>query len=162
MAKKSGKDTQLHGARTVATNRKARHDYHIEETFEAGIVLTGTEIKSVRMGQVNLRDGFVLVRDGEAWLMNVHIAHYKQANRQNHVETRQRKLLLHRRQINQLHGEATQRNWTIVPLRMYINEAGLAKVEIALVRGKQQFDKRQDIAKRDAKRDVQRALKAAY
>jgi len=161
MAKKE-KNSQLHGPRTVASNRKARHDYHIEESFEAGIVLTGTEIKSVRQGQVNLRDGFVLVRDGEAWLMNVHIAQYEQGNRQNHDETRRRKLLLHRRQINQLHGEATQRNWTIVPLRMYINEAGRAKVEIALARGKQQFDKRQDIANRDAKRDIQRALKAAY
>ncbi|HRJ44951.1 MAG: SsrA-binding protein SmpB [Caldilineaceae bacterium] len=161
MAKKD-KDPQSHGPRTVATNRKARHDYHIEETFEAGIVLSGTEIKSMRKGQVNLRDGFVLVRGGEAWLMNVHIAHYEQGNRQNHDETRQRKLLLHRREINQLHAEATQRNWTIVPLRVYINEAGRAKVEIALARGKQQFDKRQDIADRDAKRDIQRALKAAY
>ncbi|MFZ1756413.1 MAG: SsrA-binding protein SmpB [Caldilineaceae bacterium] len=162
MAKKNSKDTAAQGPRTVATNRRARHDYHIEETFEAGIVLSGTEIKSVRMGQVNLRDGFVLVRDGEAWLMNVHIAHYVQANRENHEETRRRKLLLHKREINQLHGEATQRNWTIVPLRLYINEAGRAKVEIALARGKQQFDKRQDIASRDAKRDIQRALKAAY
>lgn len=162
MAKKSSKDTQKHGPRTVATNRKARHDYHIEETFEAGLMLTGTEIKSVRMGQVNLRDGFVLVRDGEAWLMNVHIAHYIQGNRENHDETRRRKLLLHRREIDQLHADATQRNWTIVPLRLYINEAGRAKVEIALARGKQAFDKRQDIASRDAKRDIQRALKAAY
>lgn len=162
MAKKSDKDTQKQGPRTVATNRKARHDYHIEETFEAGLMLTGTEIKSVRMGQVNLRDGFVLVRDGEAWLMNVHIAHYTQGNRENHDETRRRKLLLHRREIDQLHAEATQRNWTIVPLRLYINEAGRAKVEIALARGKQAFDKRQDIASRDAKRDIQRALKAAY
>jgi len=162
MAKKSSKDTQKHGPRTVATNRKARHDYHIEETFEAGLMLTGTEIKSVRMGQVNLRDGFVLVRDGEAWLMNVHIAHYAQGNRENHDETRRRKLLLHRREIDQLHADATQRNWTIVPLRLYINEAGRAKVEIALARGKQAFDKRQDIASRDAKRDIQRALKAAY
>ncbi|RLT41551.1 MAG: SsrA-binding protein SmpB [Chloroflexi bacterium] len=162
MAKKNDKDKQAHGPRTVASNRKARHDYHIEETIEAGIVLTGTEIKSVRLGQVNLRDGFVLVRDGEAWLMNVHIAHYEQGNQQNHEETRRRKLLLHRRQINELYAEATQRNWTIVPLRMYINEAGRAKIEIALAQGKQLFDKRQDIASRDAKRDIQRALKAAY
>lgn len=160
MAKKENK-AQAHGPRTVATNRRARHDYHIEEVFEAGIVLTGTEIKSVRAGQVNLRDGFVLVQNGEAWLMNVHIAHYAQGNRQNHEETRRRKLLLHRREIDQLHGEATQRNWTIVPLRLYINAAGRAKVEIALVRGKQQFDKRQDIARRDAKRDIERAIKAA-
>jgi len=162
MAKKNDKDTKAHGARTVATNRKARHDYHIEETFEAGAVLTGTEMKSLRAGQVNLRDGFVMVRDGEAWLMNVYIAHYKQGNIQNHEETRRRKLLLHKREINQLHAEATQRNWTIVPLRLYINESGRAKVEIALARGKQGFDKRQDIADRDAKRDIQRALKAAY
>lgn len=150
------------GARTVATNRKARHDYFIEETFEAGIVLTGTEIKSVRQGQVNLRDGFVLIRNGEAWLLNVHIAHYAHGNRQNHNETRPRKLLLHKRQIAQLHSEATQKNWTIVPLRMYINEAGLAKVEIALVRGKQQFDKRATIRDRDAQRDIERALKRSY
>jgi SsrA-binding protein len=150
------------GPRTVATNRKARHDYHIEESFEAGIALTGTEIKSVRNGQVNLRDGFVLIRNGEAWLLNVHIAQYAQGNRQNHPETRQRKLLLHRREIEDLHGQATQKNWTIVPLRMYINEAGRAKVEIALVRGKQSFDKRDSIRDRDAQRDIERALKRAY
>jgi SsrA-binding protein len=150
------------GPRTVATNRKARHDYHIEETFEAGISLTGTEIKSVRQGQVNLRDGFVLIREGEAWLLNVHIAHYAQGNRENHLETRQRKLLLHRREIEDLHGKATQKNWTIVPLRMYINEAGRAKVEIALVRGKHTFDKRDTIRDRDAQSDIERALKRAF
>ena len=147
------------GPRTIATNRKARHDYFIEETFEAGISLTGTEIKSARAGAVNLREGFVLVRDGEAWLMGVHIAQYRQGNRANHQETRSRKLLLHRRQIGHLHECATQRNWTIVPLRMYINAAGLAKVQIALVRGKRQYDKRQSIARRDAELDVSRALK---
>ncbi len=156
------KQQMARGPRTVATNRKARHDYHVEETFEAGIALTGTEIKSVRQGQVNLRDGFVLIRNGEAWLLNVHIAQYKHGNRQNHDETRQRKLLLHKRQIDYLHGQATQKNWTIVPLRMYITEAGLAKVEIALVRGKQQYDKRRTIRDRDAERDIQRALKQAY
>lgn len=147
------------GPRTVATNRKARHDYHIEETFEAGMVLTGTEIKSIRQGNVNLREGFVLVRDGEAWLFNVHIAHYDHGNRQNHEEARRRKLLLHKREIEHLHGSASQKNWTIVPLRMYINGAGRAKVEIGLVRGKQNYDKRQDIKARDAQRDIQRALK---
>lgn len=162
MAKKTKQQTTPTGPRTVATNRKARHDYFIEETFEAGIALTGTEIKSVREGRVNLREGFVLVRNGEAWLNGVHIAHYEQGNRENHQETRARKLLLHRRQIDHLHAEATQRNWTIVPLRMYINAAGLAKVEIALVRGKRQYDKRQSIAKRDAERDVKRALKQQY
>lgn len=162
MAKKKKQQTAPTGPRTVATNRKARHDYFIEETFEAGIALTGTEIKSVRVGSVNLREGFVLVRDGEAWLMGVHIAQYRHGNRSNHEETRSRKLLLHRRQIDHLHARATQRNWTIIPLRMYINNAGLAKVQIALVRGKRQYDKRQSIARRDAERDVNRALKQQY
>lgn len=159
MAKKKQQQTRPTGPRTVATNRRARHDYFIEEVFEAGMSLTGTEIKSVRAGAVNLREGFVMVRDGEAWLMGVHIAQYEQGNQANHPETRSRKLLLHRRQIDHLHAQATQRNWTIVPLRMYLNAAGLAKVEIALVRGKRQFDKRQSIARRDAERDINRALK---
>ena len=158
MAKKK-QQTAPTGPRTVATNRKARHEYFIEETFEAGIALTGTEIKSARNGSVNLREGFVLVRAGEAWLMGVHIDQYRHGNRANHQETRSRKLLLHKRQIDYLHVCATQRNWTIVPLRMYINDAGLAKVQIALVRGKRQYDKRQTIASRDAERDVSRALK---
>ena len=163
MAKKKknkNDDATPTGPRTIATNRRARHDYHIEETFEAGIVLTGTEIKAVRDSKVNLRDGFVLIRGGEAWLMNVHIGQYTHGNVHNHDETRSRKLLLHRRQIDNLYGEVTQRNWTIVPLRLYINSRGLAKVEIALVRGKQQHDKRADIARRDSQRDIQRALKA--
>lgn len=159
MAKKKQQQPMPTGPRTVATNRRARHDYFIEEVFEAGMSLTGTEIKSVRAGAVNLREGFVMVRDGEAWLMGVHIAQYEQGNQANHPETRSRKLLLHRRQIDHLHAQATQRNWTIVPLRMYLNAAGLAKVEIALVRGKRQFDKRQSIARRDAERDINRALK---
>ena len=161
MARKK-QQTAPTGPRTVATNRKARHDYFIEETFEAGIALTGTEIKSARAGTVNLREGFVLVRAGEAWLMGVHIDQYRHGNRANHQETRSRKLLLHKRQIDYLHVCATQRNWTIVPLRMYINDAGLAKVQIALVRGKRQYDKRQSIASRDAERDVDRALKQQF
>ncbi|MCB0157264.1 MAG: SsrA-binding protein SmpB [Caldilineaceae bacterium] len=163
MAKKQKGDAAgPKGPRTVATNRKARHEYFIEETFEAGIALTGTEIKSVRNGRVNLGDGFVLVRGSEAWLMNVHIAQYEQGNRYNHDETRQRKLLLHRREIRRLQSQATQKNWTIVPLKMYINAKGLAKVEIALVRGKKLYDKRDTIAKRDADRDMRRALKQYY
>lgn len=150
------------GPRTVATNRKARHEYFIEETFEAGLALTGTEIKSIRLGRVNLQDGFVLVRNGEAFLYNVHIATYEQGNRFNHDETRARKLLLHKREISQLHAAATQRKWTIVPLRLYINDRGLAKVQIGLARGKRQYDKRDTIAKRDAERDVRRAIKQAY
>ncbi|MBV7327280.1 SsrA-binding protein SmpB [Chloroflexi bacterium TSY] len=160
--KKSKNGTPPTGPRTVATNRKARHDYHIEERFEAGIALTGTEIKSVREGRVSLREGFVLVRNDEAWLMNVHIAHYDQGNRFNHDEVRPRKLLLHRREISRLHAQATQRNWTIIPLRVYINQRGLAKVEIGLARGKHNYDKRADIAKRDNKRDIERALKNSY
>jgi SsrA-binding protein len=162
MAKKNKDGAEKSGPRTVATNRKARHEYFIEETFEAGIALTGTEIKSVRAGRVSLREGFVMVRDGEAILMNVHIAHYEQGNQFNHEERRQRKLLLHRREIDRLYGEATQRNWTIVPLRMYINSRGLAKVEIALVRGKRQYDKRQTIAKRESDRELRREMKKAY
>ena len=161
MAKKS-KINMPSGPRTVATNRRARFDYFIEETFHAGLSLMGTEIKSIREGHVTMQDGFVLVRNGEAWLMNVHIAQYTHGNRNNHEETRPRKLLLHKREIEALHEGATQRNWTIIPLRLYLNDHGLAKVEIALARGKKTYDKRDTIAKRDAKRDVQRALKQAY
>ncbi|RIK38834.1 MAG: SsrA-binding protein [Chloroflexi bacterium] len=162
MAKQAEKAAAQRGPRTVATNRRARHEYYIEETYEAGIALTGTEIKSLRAGRVNLQDGFVLIRNGEAFLLNVHIAHYAQGNIHNHLETRPRKLLLHKRQIRELHNQATQRNWTIVPLRMYINERGRAKVEIALARGKQLHDKRQTIAKRDSEREIRRALKREY
>lgn len=161
MAKQTN-ETKTREPHTVANNRKARHEYFIEETFEAGIVLTGTEIKSVRAGRVTLGDGFVLIRNGEAWLVNVHIAQFEQGNRYNHEETRQRKLLLHRSQIAKLHAEATQRSWTIVPLRMYINERGRAKVEIGLARGKQTHDKRQTIAKRENERELRRVLKERY
>ena len=150
------------GARTVATNRKARFEYYIEESFEARIVLTGTEIKSLRAGKASIQEGFVLVKDGEAYLNNVHIAQYLEGNRNNHPEVHPRKLLLHKQQIRQLHAQATQRNWTIVPLRVYINERGKAKVEIALVRGKQLHDKRHSIAERDNERDLKRALKGEY
>ena len=162
MAKKNKDAEQQSGPRTVATNRKARHEYFIEDTFEAGIALTGTEIKSIRAGQVSLQEGFVMVRDGEAILMNVHIAHYEQGNQFNHDEKRPRKLLLHKREINRLYAQATQRNWTIVPLRVYITGRGLAKVEIALVRGKQLHDKRQTIAQRDSDREIRRMVKNAY
>jgi SsrA-binding protein len=150
------------GLRTVATNRKARHEYFIEDTLEAGVALTGTEIKSLRAGKATLQDGFVMVRDGEAWLHNVHIAHYEQGNRFNHPEVRPRKLLLHKQEIRYLHEQATQRNWTIVPLRIYISERGKAKVEVAVVRGKQQHDKRDTIAKRESDRDLRRVLKGDY
>ncbi|CAN5649333.1 SsrA-binding protein SmpB [soil metagenome] len=162
MAKQNEKDATKSGPRTVASNRKAHHEYFIEETYDAGIVLTGTEIKSLRMGRATLQDGFVLIRDGEAMLMNVHIAHYAQGNRNNHPEVRPRKLLLHKLEIRRLHAEVTQRNWTIVPLRIYIDERGRAKVEIALVRGKQLHDKREAIANRDNQRELRRALKNEY
>jgi SsrA-binding protein len=162
MAKQHTKENEKQGPRTVATNRKARHEYFIEESFEAGVVLTGTEIKSVRAGKVSLQEGFVLIRSGEAWLMNVHIAHFEQGNRYNHEEMRQRKLLLHKSEIDRLHTQATQRNWTIVPLRLYINDRGRAKVEIGLARGKQTHDKRDTIAKRDSDRELRRVLKERY
>lgn len=156
------KEALATGPRTVATNRKARHEYFILETYEAGVALTGTEIKSVRAGKVSLQDGFVLVKDGEAWLHNVHIAHYEQANRYNHEEVRPRKLLLHRREIAALFSAATQRGYTIVPLRVYINDRGLAKVEIGVARGKQLHDKRDSIARRESDRDLRRVLKGDY
>ncbi len=142
----------------VATNRKAYHDYFIEETFEAGIALTGTEIKSVRAGAVNLRDSFAQVRNGQVWLQNVHISPYKAGNRFNVDPYRTRKLLLHRKEINRLMGRAQEKGLTIVPLRMYLKK-NRAKVELALVKGKKQYDKRESIAKRDAEREIQRGFK---
>jgi SsrA-binding protein len=146
------------GFKVVATNRKAYHDFFVEETHEAGIALTGTEIKSVRNGAVNLRDSYALVRDGEMWLQNVHISPYEAGNRFNVDPYRSRKLLLHRTEINRLMGRVKEKGLTIVPLRMYLKN-NRAKVELALVRGKRQFDKRETIAKRDADREMERALK---
>ena len=145
-------------SRTVATNRKARHDYFIDETYEAGIVLTGTEIKSARAGRVNLRDSYVQVKDGELWLIDTHIAPYKQAGRSSHEPKRPRKLLMHRREINRLQGKVQEKGYTIIPLRLYLKDSKWAKVEIALARGKKLYDKRQTIRKRDAQREVERTL----
>ena len=144
--------------KAVATNRKARHDYHILDTFEAGMVLSGSEIKSVRAGRVSLRESYVTVRNGELWLVNCHIAPYDQASRLNHEPRRERKLLMHHRQINRLARDVQEPGYTIVPLRMYLKN-NWAKVEIGLVRGKRQYDKRQAIAKREADRQIQRTLK---
>ncbi|MEJ5197285.1 MAG: SsrA-binding protein SmpB [Anaerolineae bacterium] len=144
--------------KVVATNRKAYHDYFLEDTYEAGIVLTGTEIKSVRAARVNLRDGFVQIRGGEAWLINVHISPYDFGNRENHEPRRERKLLLHRQEIRKLQSKVSERGWTIVPLRMYLKN-GRAKVEIALVRGKRLYDKKDAIAERDADRELRRTIK---
>lgn len=143
----------------VATNRKARHEYFIEETYEAGIALTGTEIQSVRQGRVSLADAYAEVRNGEVFLINAHIAEYDFGNRFNHDPRRPRKLLLHKKEIMRLDSRVRERGYTIVPLKMYIVR-GYAKVEIALAKGKKTWDKRRDIAERDAKREMDRAGKA--
>jgi SsrA-binding protein len=145
-------------AETVALNRKARHNYTITETFEAGIVLTGTEIKSIRAGKANLSDAYARVEKGEAWLIGAHIAPFEQGNRYNHEPRRDRKLLLHRTEINQLMGRAAAKGLTVVPLRMYISDKGRAKIELGLARGKQLHDHRRDIADRQSRRDVEREM----
>jgi SsrA-binding protein len=146
------------GVKQIATNRKAQHDYFVEDRYEAGVALTGTEIKSVRAARVNLRDGFVQIRGGEAWLLNVHISPYDFGNRENHEPRRERKLLLHRQELRKLQAKVSERGWTIVPLSMYLKD-GRAKIEIALVRGKRLYDKRDAVAERDADRDLARELR---
>lgn len=153
MAKKSSpKDKPL------AQNKKASHDYHILDTIEAGIVLTGTEIKSIRAARINLKDGFAQIKNGEAWLMNVHISLYDQGNQFNHDPLRNRKLLLHKKQINQLAGEISKKGVTLVPLKVYIKN-GFAKVLLGLAQGKHDYDKRESIKKRDQEREIRRTLK---
>ena len=149
------------GPHTIAVNRKARHEYHIEDTVDAGLVLTGTEIKSVRAGKVNLSEAYARIDRGEAWLVGAHIAPFEGGNRMNHEPRRDRKLLLHRAEIDGLLGRTRSKGLTLVPLRLYINERGLAKVELGLARGKQLHDKRRAIAERDARREVDRELAAA-
>ncbi len=147
-----------HRGRTlIASNRKARHDYTIVDTMEAGISLTGTEVKSLRDGRANLVDGFATISDDEVWLRNVHIAEYVQGTWTNHAPRRPRKLLLHRAQIDRLAGKIREGGYTLVPLSLYFLD-GKVKVELALGRGKKEYDKRQTIAKRDADREVQRYL----
>jgi len=146
------------GEGTVALNRKARHEYHIQETFEAGIVLTGTEIKSIRAGKVSLQESFARIERGEAWLFGAHIAPYASGNRFNHEAKRTRKLLLHRAEIDELLGKSKSKGLTIVPLRLYIDNRSLAKLELGLAKGKQLWDRRRDIADRDAKRDLAREM----
>lgn len=145
-------------AETVALNRKARHNYTITDTFEAGLVLTGTEIKSIRAGKANLSDAYARVEKGEAWLIGAHIAPFEQGNRYNHEPRRDRKLLLHRTEIDQLMGRAAAKGLTVVPLRLYLTDKGRAKVELGLARGKQLHDRRRDIAERQSRRDVEREL----
>ena len=141
----------------IAQNRKARHDYSILDTYEAGLVLTGTEVKSLRMGRASLVDGFATIDDGEVFLRNVHIPEYDQGSWTNHEPRRVRKLLLRRGEIERLIGKTKESGLTLVPLSLYFS-AGKVKVEIGLVRGKKSYDKRQDMAKRDADREVQRAM----
>ena len=150
------------GIKVISKNRQASHDYHLEETFEAGIALTGSEIKSIRNHQINLRDGFVQEKAGELWLMGVHITPYKQAGISGFTEAvRPRKLLLHKREIAQILGRIRERGYTCVPTMVYLKK-GKAKVEIALAKGKKQYDKRDAIAKRDADREIRQALKERY
>ena len=143
----------------VANNKKARHDYFLEEIIEAGIALTGTEIKSVRAGKVSIKESYAKVDGGELILYGMHISPYREGNRYNVDPLRPRKLLVHKREIRKMIGATTQQGMTIVPVQMYINEEGRAKVEIALARGKKNYDKRESIAKRDAKRAMERAVR---
>ncbi len=150
MAKESGR-------KLIAQNRKARHDFHIEDTFEAGLVLTGTEVKSLRAGQASLVDGFVEIANGEAWLMQVHIPEYTQGTWTNHEARRRRKMLLNRHEIDKIEQRVQSKGLTVIPLALYFTD-GRAKVEIALARGKKQHDKRQAIAEREAKAEAQREM----
>ena len=146
----------------VANNKKARHDYFIEEVYEAGIVLTGTEIKSVRQGKVSIKESYAKIENMEMILNGLNISPYEQGNRFNVDPLRPKKLLLHKQEIRKLLGYITQKGLTLVPLTMYINEEGRAKVEIAVARGKKNYDKRDDIAKRDAAREMDRKMKERY
>jgi SsrA-binding protein len=152
--------TKSQPERTVADNRKARHDYFIDESYEAGIVLTGSEIKSVRNGRVNLRGGYARAYNGEVFLYDVHISTYEQSGTYfNHEPTRPRKLLLHRREISRIIGQVERQGYTLVPLRIYF-KGRRAKVELGLAKGKKLYDKREDIANRESRRDIERALKS--
>ncbi len=161
MANDSGRAKAAGGKRgskqIVATNRKARHDYSIIEIFEAGVALQGTEVKSLRLGQASLADAFATVDGGEVWLHNMHIPEYQQGSWTNHDPRRKRKLLLHRQQIDRLVGKIRDGNLALVPMSVYFSD-GRVKVELALARGKRAYDKRQDMARRDARREVVRAL----
>ncbi|MBR2576328.1 MAG: SsrA-binding protein SmpB [Firmicutes bacterium] len=143
----------------LSQNKKARHDYFIEDTYECGIALTGTEIKSARQGKINLKDSYAKVKDGQVTVYNMHIAPYEQGNRFNVDSRRPRKLLLHKREIRKLIGYTSQDGLTLVPLRVYLNDRGLAKLELAVARGKKNYDKRDDMAKKDADRKMQQMMK---
>jgi len=150
------------GRKIITRNRKAAHDYHLEQRFEAGLVLTGSEIKSIREHKINLQDGFVQEQSGELWLMNVHITPYDRSGTYGHVEpVRPRKLLLNKREIATIISHVRQKGYTVVPTEVYLKR-GLAKVEIALAKGKKLYDKRQAIAKRDSEREIRQAMKERY
>src|SRR2546421_7868097 len=144
--------------KVITVNRQAYHDYYIERTIEAGIALKGTEIKSIRDGKVNLRGSYAIARNGELWLENAHIAVYEHGNRYNHEPMRNRKLLLHRREISQLQGRVETKGLTLIPLKLYL-KGGKAKIELGLCRGKKLYDKRDAIAERDAKREIERTIR---
>ena len=146
------------GIKIIVTNRKARYDYHFMDSWEAGIVLTGTEVKSLRQGKINLTDSFAAVDNGEVYLYNVHVSPYEQGSHFNHEPTRRRKLLLHRSEIRKLIGRVVEKGLTLIPTRVYFKR-GRAKVEIALAKGKRDYDRRRTIADRDARRDMERTLK---
>ncbi|KLU59270.1 SsrA-binding protein [Peptococcaceae bacterium CEB3] len=146
------------GIKIVAENRKAFHDYFVEERLEAGIILTGTEIKSIRNGRVNLRDSYARIDNGEVWLYQMHVSPYEQGNRFNHDPLRKRKLLLNRSEITKLFARLQLQGLTLIPLKVYLKK-GMAKVELGVGRGKKNYDKRQDIAERDAKREIERNLR---
>jgi SsrA-binding protein len=147
------------GSKLITENRRARHDYHLLERVEAGLQLTGTEVKSLRAGGVQLGQAYAEIRDGEAWLVGASISEYAQGNLQNHRPERDRKLLLHRREIDSLAGKVGEKGLTLVPTRLYFKD-GRVKVELALARGKERLDKRRDLAERDARRQIERALKS--
>jgi SsrA-binding protein len=151
--------TTDHGTtRTVALNRRARYEYEVEDTIDAGLVLTGTEIKSARSGKVNLAESYARIEHGEAWLIGAHIAPWPGADRENHEPRRNRKLLLHRSEIDALEGRTRAKGLTLVPLRLYITRRGLAKLELGLARGKKLYDKRRAIAEREMRREVEREM----
>ena len=150
--------TRERGRHVVASNRRARHDYHVDDTYEAGIVLVGTEVKSLRAGRASLTDGYAALKDGELWLHNVHIPEYDAGTWTNHEPRRTRKLLLHRRELRELSKAVSQKGMTLVPLSLYFSD-GYAKVQIGVARGKRHYDKRQALASRDAQREAERALR---
>ncbi|ABO51487.1 SsrA-binding protein [Desulforamulus reducens MI-1] len=155
----AAKATSEKGFKTITDNRRARHEYHVIETYEAGIALSGTEVKSLRAGKANLQDAFARVENGEMMLYNLHISPYEQGNRFNHEPKRTRRLLMHKQEILRLYGKVREKGLALIPLKVYFNPRGKVKVQLALAQGKKSYDKRHDIAARDAKRDMDRAMR---